>query len=121
MPPVFVFLAGTALAICVERKLSKGFDSRIIDTDILLRGALIALLDPTVISFFSGRMTIQVLYAIGVSMMCMVLFRRLSSTTLLILALSWIGFGELIIAQVWPPQDNPDSIIAALLVNLFIT
>ena len=63
-------------------------DNFIPDKDILLRGAFIALLDPTIISLFSGRMTIQVLYAIGVSMMCMVLFRRLSSTTLLILALS---------------------------------
>jgi len=117
--PVFVFLAGTALAISVERKLSKGFDSRKIDRDILLRGAFIALLDPTIISFFSGRMTIQVLYAIGISMMCMVLFRRFSSTTLLLLALSWIGFGGLITAQVWPPQDNPDSIIAALLISTY--
>ena len=49
--PVFVFLAGTALAISVERKLSRGFDSKAIDKDILLRGAFIALLDPTITSF----------------------------------------------------------------------
>ena len=51
--PVFVFLAGTALAISVERKLSRGFDSKGIDKDILIRGAFIALLDPTITSFFA--------------------------------------------------------------------
>jgi len=114
-----VFLAGTALAISVERKLAKGFDSGKIDKDILLRGAFIALLDPTIISLFSGRMTIQVLYAIGVAMMCMALLRRFSSTALLVMALAWIGFGELVTAQVWPPQENVESIIAALLVSTY--
>ena len=89
--PVFVFLAGTALAISIERKLARGFDSSKIDRDILLRGAFIAILDPTIISLFSGRMTIQVLYAIGVAMMCMAFFRRFSSTSLIIMALAWIG------------------------------
>jgi uncharacterized membrane protein len=117
--PVFVFLAGTALAISVERKLAKGFDSGKIDRDILMRGAFIALLDPTLISLFSGRMTIQVLYAIGVAMMCMALFRRFSSATLLLIAFAWIGFGEMLTAMVWPPQENIESIIAALLVSTY--
>ena len=119
--PVFVFLAGTALAISVERKVSRGVDSWQIDKDILLRGAFIALLDPTIISLFSGRMTIQVLYAIGVAMMCMALFRRFSSTVLILCALAWIGLGEMLTAMVWPPQDNIESIIAALLVSTYAT
>lgn len=119
--PVFVFLAGTALAISVERKVAKGFDSSKIDKDILLRGAFIALLDPTIISLFSGRMTIQVLYAIGVAMMCMALLRRFSSTALLMIAFAWIGLGELVTAAVWPPQDSVESIIAALLVSTYAT
>jgi len=117
--PVFVFLAGTALAISIERKLAKGFDSREIDRDILLRGAFIALLDPTVISFFSGKLTIQVLYAIGVSMMCMALLRRLPSTWLILIALAWIVFGELVTAQIWPPGNDTESIIAALFVSKY--
>jgi len=119
--PVFVFLAGTALAISVERKVSRGIDSWQIDKDILLRGAFIALLDPTIISLFSGRMTIQVLYAIGVAMMCMALFRKFSSTVLIVSALAWIGLGELVTAMVWPPQDNLESIFAALLVSTYAT
>ena len=119
--PVFVFLAGTALAISVERKVSRGVGSWQIDKDILLRGAFIALLDPTIISLFSGRMTIQVLYAIGVAMMCMALFRRFSSTVLILCALAWIGLGELLTVMVWPPQENVESVIAALLVSTYAT
>jgi uncharacterized membrane protein len=119
--PVFVFLAGTALAISVERKVARGIDNWQIDKDILLRGAFIALLDPTIISLFSGRITIQVLYAIGVAMMCMALFRRFSSTVLILCALAWIIFGEMITALVWPPLDNTESMIAALLVSTYAT
>ncbi len=119
--PVFVFLAGTALAISVERKVAKGFDGNKIDKDILFRGAFIALLDPTIISLFSGRITIQVLYAIGVAMMCMALLRRFSSTALLLMAFAWIGFGELLTLQMWPPQENTQSIIAALLFSTYAT
>jgi uncharacterized membrane protein len=119
--PVFVFLAGTALAISVERKVARGIDSWQIDKDILLRGAFIALLDPTIISLFSGRITIQVLYAIGMAMMCMALLRRFSSTLLMLLAMAWILFGEILTVMVWPPADNIDSIIAALLVSTYAT
>jgi uncharacterized membrane protein len=113
--PTFVFLAGTALAISVERKVAKGIDSWHIDRDILLRGAFIALLDPTVISFFSGKLLFQVLYAIGAAMMCMAVLRRFSSTTLLILAFGWILFGEIVTTINWPPASSGGSIISALL------
>ena len=113
--PTFVFLAGTALAISVERKLAKGFSSTAIDKDILIRGAVIALLDLTIVSLFSAKMTIQVLYAIGVAMMCMVLFRRLSSGWLIVLALLWIVGGEWVTALVWPPQNDVSSAVSALL------
>ena len=118
--PVFVFLAGTALAISVERKVAKGVDSRQIDKDIFYRGAFIALLDPTIISLFSGRMTFQVLFAIGVSMMCMALLRRASLLGLLTIALSWWIAGEWITASVWPPEaHNPSSMAAALLISTY--
>src|SRR4051812_4592254 len=37
--PTFVFLAGTALALSVERRVAKGIDSWEIDRGILVRGA----------------------------------------------------------------------------------
>jgi uncharacterized membrane protein len=117
--PVFVFLAGTALAISVERKISRGFDSKGIDKDILIRGAFIALLDPTITSFFGGKLTFQVLYAIGVAMMCMVFFRRLSTRQLFIIAMAWILGGELITAQFWFAGGQEQSVIAGLLVGKY--
>src|SRR5690349_15645874 len=69
--PTFVFLAGTALALSIERRVSRGEDAWQIDKSILVRGAIIALLDPTIVSLGSGRVTLQVLLAIGLSMMCM--------------------------------------------------
>jgi len=118
--PVFVFLAGSALAISIERKVARGVDAWQIDKDILLRGAFIALLDPTIISFFSGKITIQVLYAIGAAMMCMALFRRFSSTLLVAIALLWIIFGEVLVTQAWPPEaGSSGSIIQALLYSTY--
>jgi len=117
--PTFVFLAGTALAISVERKVAKGIDSWSIDRDILLRGAFIALLDPTVISFFSGKLLFQVLYAIGIAMMCMALLRRLSTPVLLVLALCWIVFGEVLTTMNWPAVSGNGSIISALLYSTY--
>ena len=69
--PAFVFLAGTALALSIERKVMKGVDAWSIDKNILTRGAIIALMDPTLISLGSGWWTFSVLTAIGLSMMCM--------------------------------------------------
>lgn len=117
--PVFVFLAGTALAISVERKVTRGFNSKEIDKDILIRGAFIALLDPTITSFFSGKLIFQVLYAIGVAMMCMAFFRRLSSAQLLIIALAWIIGGELVTAQFWFAQGQEQSILVGLLIGKY--
>lgn len=86
---------------------------------ILLRGAFIALLDPTITSFFSGKLIFQVLYAIGIAMMCMAFFRRLSSTQLLIIAMAWILGGELVTAQFWFAGGQEQSIIVALLIGKY--
>jgi uncharacterized membrane protein len=116
--PTFVFLAGTALAISVERKVAKGIDARVIDKDILYRGAFIAVLDPTLISLFSQKWTFQVLYAIGLSFICMILFRRLATRWLLLLALAWVFGGELITLQFWDGEKD-GSILAALLLSTY--
>ena len=77
--PTFVFLAGSSLALSVERRVLKGLDAWVIDKNILTRGAIIALMDPTLISLGSGWWTFSVLTAIGLSMMCMAGLRRLPS------------------------------------------
>ena len=69
--------------------------ARDIDKFIITRGAIIALLDLTVVSFGSGRWNIGVLFAIGVSMICMAGLRRLPTGALLAIGLGWFAFGEL--------------------------
>lgn len=118
--PTFVFLAGTALALSVERKVAKGANAWEIDKQILTRGAIIALLDPTIVSLGSGRWTFQVLLAIGLAMMCMAAVRRLSTPAMLGLGVGWFAVGELVTGWVWHPP-GPSSIPAALVVATYGT
>jgi uncharacterized membrane protein len=112
--PTFVFLAGTALALSIQHKKTMGINAGKIDRSILARGLFIALLDPTLVSLFSWRLTFQVLYVIGASMMCMAFLRRLSSKILMTLALGWLIFGELLVRCVWEPAIGNPSIATAL-------
>lgn len=104
--PAFVFLMGTALALSVERKVIKGVNAWQIDKDMLVRGSIIALLDPTLISLGSGRWTFQVLLAIGLSMICMVPLRRLPAWALLSVAIGWMVLGEVVTGWFWTPPGN---------------
>ena len=112
--PTFVVLAGVALALSVERRVERGVSAREIDTFIITRGAIIALLDLTVVSFGSGRLNIGVLFAIGVSMICMAALRRLPMGALLAIGLGWFAFGELVTGWVWDPPGNAAPVAAIL-------
>jgi uncharacterized membrane protein len=106
--PTFVFLAGTALALSIERRVAKGAKPWDIDKNILKRGAIIALLDLTIISLGSGYLNLGVLLAIGLSMICMAFLRRLPSWALLTLAFGWIAAGEFLTGLTWhPPGSAP--------------
>jgi len=116
--PTFVFLAGASLALSVERRVVRGVNAWEIDKSILTRGAIIALLDPTVISLGSGRWTFQVLLAIGVSMMCMAPLRRLPTWALVTLGAGWIVLGEIPTGWFWTPPGS-SSVSAALTVATY--
>lgn len=76
--PTFLFLAGYSLFISVQRKKRDGVPEASITRFIAERGLLIAALDPLWMVFVhKGEPVLQVLYAIGVSMMAMSLLRRL--------------------------------------------
>jgi uncharacterized membrane protein len=115
--PTFVLLAGTALALSAERRTAKGMGAWEIDKGILTRGAIIAMIDPTLISLGSGHWNIGVLTAIGLSMMCMALLRRLPTAALLVLSLGWMIFGEFITGLVWDPPGNSSPIAAFFVAN----
>jgi len=102
--PTFVLLAGASLALSTEKRRGRPGQTRFIVT----RGLLIAALDPLWMSLgFSGykMVVFQVLYAIGLSMVCMAFLRRLPSTVLLLLALGIQLAGEL--TARWQPVGEP--------------
>ncbi len=79
--PTFVFLAGAAVALSVERRIAAGQSAASVDRYLLQRGLLIAALDPLWMAwgFTQGAFVLfQVLYAIGTSLMLMAALRRLS-------------------------------------------
>ena len=104
--PTFVFLAGTALALSIERRVAKGMDAWEIDKNILIRGLIIALIDPTIISLGLGRLSFSVLTAIGVSMMGMTILRRLPTWGLLAFGAGWFLLGEKLTSLVWSPPGS---------------
>ncbi len=98
--PTFVFLAGAALALSLHKRLRAGESPRSLDGFHLRRGLFIALVDPLWMSWAflqPGRVLLQVMYALGLSMVCMVPLRRLGSRTLLGLGLLLLVGGEAII------------------------
>jgi uncharacterized membrane protein len=76
--PTFLFLSGFALFMSVHRRRRDGASEGDITRFIVLRGLLIAALDPLWMVFVHrGELVLQVLYAIGVSMVAMAFLRRL--------------------------------------------
>ena len=118
--PTFVFLAGTSLAISIERRVIKGVDAWSIDKNILTRGAIIALMDPTLISFGSGWWTFSVLTAIGIAMIAMTVVRRLPTWALVSFGVGWLAFGEVVTGWLWSPPGNA-SVMASVLVAPYDT
>ena len=84
--------------------------SKAIDRDLLIRGAFIALLDIVVFSFMGGRLYLQVLYAIGVSLMLMALLYRLDRRVLLASALILLCGGEAFTVLFWQPHGEGPAV-----------
>jgi uncharacterized membrane protein len=117
--PTFVFLAGAVLAVSVARREAAGEPARAIDRFIVTRGLLIAALDVVWMSpvFVPGRVLLQVLYAIGASLVAMAFLRRLGPRQLLGTALAIIFGGEALAALALLPSGGTPTIPAALLVT----
>ena len=102
--PVFVLLAGASLALSAEKRKGQPGQTRFIVT----RGLFILALDPLWMSLGFAkydRFVFQVLYALGLSMVCMALLRRLSSRALLVGAAALTGLHEL--SDLWHPVEQP--------------
>ena len=118
--PTFLFLAGTALALSLRRRESAGESNASIDRYLLTRGLLIALLDPILISRFwgyGGSITLQVLYAIGISLILMIPLRRLRTAWLLGTSIGFFLVSELVIGVLFSLNNNQPSVIGALMIH----
>lgn len=100
--PTFLFLAGTALALSIERKVARGDGAGSIDRDMFVRGLIILGVDLFFINWFwfPGAILLQVMYAIGVAMILMIPLRRLPSPLLIIGGIAILFAAELFL----PPQ-----------------
>src|SRR6185369_5360078 len=108
--PTFVFLAGAALALSIERRRAAGDPDAALDRFIVTRGLFIALLDPLWMSwvFAPGQVLLQVLYAIGGSLIAMAWLRRLSDRWLLASALLLVAGGEALTGlALWLGGERP--------------
>jgi len=101
--PTFVFLARTSIAISNIQRREQGMSNSVIDSELLIRGAFIALLDLCVFSLASGKFILQVLYAIGISMMLMVPLQRLGARLAFFLAIFIVAGSELLLMTLWQP------------------
>jgi uncharacterized membrane protein len=110
--PTFVLLAGASLALSMERRRETPGQTAF----IVKRGLLIAALDPLWMSLAFGFyrfVILQVLYAIGMSLVCMAWLRRLPSRALLAGAVAIQLLGEL--SSRVQPEAQPWKILWSLL------
>jgi uncharacterized membrane protein len=124
--PMFVFLAGTAVALAAARRRAlagsgvdapsapSGSNELSFDRDLVLRGLLLIAIDLTLISFVWGpdvesRFLLQVLYAIGFGMVLLVPLRRLPSAALALLGVALLVGHEALAA--WLPNSAPTHLL----------
>ncbi|MBK7952224.1 MAG: DUF1624 domain-containing protein [Deltaproteobacteria bacterium] len=102
--PTFLFLSGTSLAMSLERRRGRGASERSLDRHLFIR-ALVILGIEGVLTLLSGQgvLLLQVLYAIGASMLAMIALRRLPTRALLLLGLAWLAGSELVVTTLFPP------------------
>ncbi len=117
--PTFLFLAGAALAVSLSRRSAAGEPARATDRHLLVRGLFILVLDPLWMSWMflgPGHVLLQVLYAIGASLLCMIPLRRLPAGVLLALALGLFFGGEALMdLGLWLCGGQPGLPLALLL------
>lgn len=103
--PTFVFLAGTSLALSVMRRQRDGMASWLIDRDILIRGGLLIVLDVVWMSWMwrlGTPLQLGVIYAIGMSMLALIVLRRLPPAVVGALGVFVMVAGESLFLRLHP-------------------
>ncbi|HSM08495.1 MAG TPA: heparan-alpha-glucosaminide N-acetyltransferase domain-containing protein [Gemmatimonadota bacterium] len=114
--PTFLFLAGTALALSIEKKVGRGESAGSIDRDMFVRGLIILAVDLFFINLFwlPGAILLQVMYAIGVAMILMIPLRRLPSPALLVIGVAILFAAEWFLPDGFVVSNEPGSVLGAL-------
>jgi len=112
--PTFVLLAGVSLALSVARRQRDRMAAWRIDRDILIRGTLLIGLDAAWMGWmwrFGPPIQLGVLYAIGVSMIGLIVVRRLPPAVVAVLGIVILTAGEAVTSQL----DPASPLVAATL------
>lgn len=120
--PTFLFLSGTSLAMSFEKRRAEGMPERELDRHLLIRAGVVLGCE-ALLSLMAGMgiAMLQVLFAIGTSMIAMVVLRRLPTALLLALGLGWLVGSEYVLMQFFPiPQSfSPESPAFSLTTLMF--
>ena len=119
--PTFLFLSGTSLAMSLERGRADGASQRSLDQHLFIRACVILAFEG-LLTLLAGQgvLVLQVLYAIGASMLAMIVLRRLPTLALLLIGLTWLTGSELVLREVFPvpiaqaATDASTSLLARL-------
>ncbi|MCR9093165.1 MAG: heparan-alpha-glucosaminide N-acetyltransferase domain-containing protein [bacterium] len=105
--PTFLFLSGTSLAMSFEKRRAQGMAERELDRHLLVRaGVVLACEGLLSLMAASGMLMLQVLFAIGASMIAMVLLRRLPTALLVAIGVGWLAGSEFVLMRLLPiPED----------------
>jgi len=106
--PTFLFLSGTSLAMSLEKRRRAGMAEREFDRHLLIRAGVVLACEG-ILSLMTGTglWILQVLFAIGASMIAMVLLRRLPTAFLVFLGLGWLAGSELVLMHFFPLPWSP--------------
>ena len=101
--PTFLFLSGTSLAMSLERRREAGASQRSLDQHLFIRACVILAFEG-LLTLLAGQgvLVLQVLYAIGASMLAMIVLRRLPTLALLSIGLAWLAGSELVLRELFP-------------------
>jgi uncharacterized membrane protein len=118
--PTFLFLAGTSLALSIDRKKRCGIRSSAIDRDLLIRGLIILSVDLFVINWFwlPGTLLLQVMYAIGLGIILMIPVRRLPTALVVAVGLIILASAELFLGDQVTVPFSPPAIAGTFLIRV---
>ena len=113
--PTFLFLSGTSLAISFEKRRAHGTSEFDLDKHLMIR-AVIILAFEGLFSMISGmgQPFLQVLFAIGASMIAMIFLRRLPTSLLVTLGLAWLAGSEFVLSHFFPIAREGRSVFELL-------